>query len=113
MEQLVMQANMPYKPMSRTLPAGYRFVVFNGTEKDIADWKSIMLSEPTPPDGVDSCYHHMIEIYPDLNKKTDIHFIENEDGERVETITTITYKDNTGYVHMVKAKQSERGKGLG
>ena len=72
-----------------------------------------MLSEPTPPDGVDSCYHRMIEIYPDLNKKTDIHFIENEDGERVETITTITHKDNTGYVHMVKAKQSERGKGLG
>lgn len=113
MEQLVMRATAPYKAMTYTLPKGYKFTVFNESKKDIEDWKSIFLSKPCPPDGVDSCYHLMIEIYPDLNKKTDIHFIENEEGERVATITTITHKDNSGYIHMVRAKDCERGKGLG
>lgn len=113
MEQLVMKALAPYKEMSRVLPEGYRFVNFDESEKDIADWKEIIMNSPAPLDGADSCYHLMIEIYPDVNKKEDIHFIENPFGERVATITTITHKDNSGYVHMVKAKESERGKGLG
>lgn len=113
MEQLVMKAIAPYKEMTRVLPEGYKFVVFKDCEKDIGDWKSIIMNPPAPPDGADSCYHLMIEIYPDVEKEQDIHFIENKEGERVATITTITHKDNTGYVHMVKAKESERGKGLG
>ena len=113
MEQLLMQANMPYKEMNRRLPEGYRFVLFKECARDIADWKAIIMNSPAPLDGADSCYHLMIEIYPDVNKEKDIHFIENACGERVASITTITHKDGTGYVHMVKARQSERGKGLG
>lgn len=113
MEQLVMKATAPYKSMTRALPTGYKFSLFSENEKDIEDWKNIFLSEPRPADGVDSCYHLMIEIYPDLNKETDVHFIENSSGERVATITTITHADGVGYIHMVRAKDCERGKGLG
>lgn len=113
MEQLVMKAIAPYKEMTRTLPNGYKFVLFKNCEKDINDWKNIIMNTPAPLDGADSCYHLMIEIYPDIIKEQDIHFIENNEGERVATITTITHKDKSGYVHMVKAKESERGKGLG
>lgn len=113
MEQLVMQASAPYKPMTRRLPAGYRFVLFDESERDIADWKAIMMDPPAPQDGVDSCYRLMIDTYEDIDKKSDVHFIENAQGERVATVTTITHRDRSGYVHMVKAKQSERGKGLG
>ena len=113
MQQLVMEALTANRKEERALPNGYSYERFNGSEKDIADWKTIIMEEPAPPDGADSCYHLMIEIYPDCVPTTDIHFISNEEGERVATITTITHKDGTGYVHMVKAKGSERGKGLG
>lgn len=113
MEQLVMTAKSPYHEKKHALPQGYRFVGFDGSAGDIADWKRIIMEPPSPQDGADSCYHLMIEIYPDVNPCEDIHFIENQAGERVGTITTITHKDQSGYVHMVKAMQSQRGKGLG
>ena len=113
MQQLVMEAITAERKEERNLPEGYRYEVFNNSEKDIADWKTLMMENPAPPDGADSCYHLMIEVYPDVVPDKDIHFISNEKGERVATITTITHKDGSGYVHMVKAKASERGKGLG
>ena len=112
MEQLVMKAAAPYAGRMGVLPEGYRFVPFGGSAEDVADWKRIIMEPPSPPDGADSCYHLMIEIYPDVIPEKDIHFIENAAGERVGTITTITHKDGSGYVHMVKAMQTERGKGL-
>lgn len=113
MEQLVMTAVSPYAEKKYELPQGYRFVGFDGSAEDIADWKTIIMEPPTPSDGADSCYHLMIEIYPDVVPEQDIHFIENSAGVRVATITTITHKDGSGYVHMVKAMQTERGKALG
>ena len=113
MEQLVMQATVPYKSPTHKLPIGYRFVLFDESEKDISDWKKIISEPPAPFGGADSCYHLMIDVYPDIDKKNDIYFIENEEGGRVATISVITHKDRTGYVHMVKAMLSERGKGLG
>ena len=113
MMQLVMEAETAKRKEERPLPDGYRYAPFCGTPADVADWKRIIMEKPAPPDGADSCYHLMIEIYPDCVAERDIHFIENPNGERVATITTITHKDGTGYVHMVKAKESERGRGLG
>jgi len=113
MMQLVMEAETTKRKQERALPDGYRYESFRGTPEDVDDWKTIIMEEPAPRDGADSCYHLMIETYPDCVAQNDIHFIENEKGERVATITTITHKDGTGYVHMVKAKESERGKGLG
>jgi len=91
MEQLVMKAAAPYAGRMGVLPEGYRFVPFGGSAEDVADWKRIIMEPPSPPDGADSCYHLMIEIYPDVIPEKDIHFIENVAGERVGTITTITH----------------------
>lgn len=116
MDQLMMKATAPYRAGSHPLPKGYRFVLFQECEKDIIDWKDVVASEPDPllgSYGIDVCYQRMIENYPDLDMKRDVHFIENESGERVATIATVTHADQSGYVHMVKAKGSECGKGLG
>lgn len=61
MEQLYMLAYTPYSAGTHTLPQGYRFVRFTGSPKDISDWKRIIMEEPAPKDGADSCYHLMIE----------------------------------------------------
>ena len=71
------------------------------------------MTTPAPLDGADSCYHNMIELFHDIDMDKDIHFVVNANGERVATITLITQSDGIGYVHMVQAMDSERGKGLG
>ena len=113
MQQLKMQAVTAERKEERALPQGYMFEKFNGSEKDIADWKLIINEAFMPSDGPDSCYHLAIEVYPDCVPTRDIWFITNERNEHVATITTITHKDGSGYVHMVAARESERGKGLG
>lgn len=112
----MMQANMPFPPATHVLPDGYKFVLFNGGEKDISDWKGIISSEPDSMAGelgIDECYNSSIKNYPDLNLLNDVFLLENSVGERVATITTVTRSDGFGYVHMVKAKKTESGKGLG
>ena len=87
MEQLVMKASAPFPCMKRQLPDGYRFVNFSGSDADIADWKRIIMEPPSPPDGADSCYHLMIEIYPDVVPVQDIYFVENADVLGITTQT--------------------------
>lgn len=99
--------------MNLCCPREYGFEGFDGSETDKTAWKTLIMEPPAPPDGADSCYHLMIEVYPDCVAEKDIWFIANADGERVATITTITHQDGSGYVHMVKTKESERGKKLG
>ena len=76
MEQLVMKAVAPFPARTRPLPDGYKFTSFSGSDADIADWKRIIMEPPTPLDGSDSCYHLMIEIYPDVVPTKDIFFVE-------------------------------------
>ena len=113
MKQLMMEAITANRKEERALPDGYAYQIFDGSEKDIEDWKSITEEVFAPADGKDSCYHLMIEVYPDCVPTKDVHFIVNDQGERVATITTITHQDGSGYVHMVQARASERGKGIG
>lgn len=113
MRQLIMKAVAPYPLTTRSLPEGYRFVRFCGAQKDVDDWKKIIVNPPAPPDEGDSCYHLMIETYPDVVPEKDIFFIENAKRDRVGTFTAVTHRDGSGYLHMVKAALSERGKGLG
>ncbi len=113
MQQLVMEALVSERKEEKKLPVGYCYERFNGSEKDVADWKTIIMEPPGSPSGPDLCYQRMILNYPDCVPEKDIHFISNAEDIRVATITTITHADGSGYVHMVKAKLSERGKGLG
>ena len=114
MQQLKMQAFTADRAEERKLPLGYFFEGFNDSEKDVADWKAIMSESPfLALEDPDACYQAMIVKFPDCNPKQDIWFVCNEKGERVASITMITHSDGSGYVHMVKAKLSEQGKGIG
>lgn len=113
MKQLLMEAATMERAKERELPIGYSYERFDGSDKDIADWKAITVEVFAPVDGPDACYHAAIETYPDCIPLQDVHFVVNENGERVATITTITHKDGSGYVHMVGARESERGRGIG
>ncbi len=114
MQQLMMECRIENRATERSLPDGYKYECFNGTERDISDWKQIMQEPPfLGPEGGDECYRLMIEEFPDVVAEKDIQFVVNEKGERVASITTISKKDGSGYVHMVKAKTSEQGKGIG
>ncbi len=109
-----MQASTANRAEEKKLPDGYRYESFNGSGKDIADWKSIMGELPVLGlEDPDACYQSMIVEYPDCQPNRDVHFICNEKGERVASITTITHADGSGYVHMVKAKADQQGKGIG
>ena len=113
MKQLMMEALIAERAAERPLPEGYTYEGFDGSERDIADWKRITMEPPALARDLESCYRKSIEDYPDCVPMRDVHFISNASGERVATITTITHADGSGYVHMVKALESERGKGLG
>ena len=113
MKQLMMEAITAKRSAERNLPQGYTYQRFDGTQKDIDDWKSITEEVFAPEIGKDLCWQLMIEEYPDCIPLQDIHFIANAEGKRVATITTITHRDGSGYVHMVQTRASERGKGLG
>lgn len=115
MKQLAMKAMINnILPKDIKLPIGYKFVNFNGSKKQIDAWKKITTESPKPNCSGDDYYRIMIEEYHEkIDKENDIWFIENNEGEYVATVTTITHQDGTGYVHMVKALEKERGKGLG
>ena len=113
MEQLVMLAKAPYVKPTHSLPEGYSFVKFDGSDKDIADWKTIIMAEPAPLDGPDSCYHLMIETFHDIVPTNDIYFVEDSKGQRVATFTVVSQPNGMGYLHMVHSMENQRGKGIG
>ena len=114
MQQLVMQAEIANAKTTAILPEGYAFVKFNGTAQEVADWKAIMAESPAlGHEDPETNYRELILNYANCVPTQDIWFIVNADGERVASITTITQSNGLGYVHMVKAKADQRGKGLG
>ena len=114
MQQLMMEADVANRAAERDLPSGYFFQRFDGSNDAVTAWKTIMAEPPfLALEDSEECYRRMILEYPDCIPTEDIWFICNERGERVASITTITKKDGSGYVHMVKARASEQGKGLG
>jgi mycothiol synthase len=113
MKQLMMEALIAERAAERPLPEGYTYEGFDGSERDIADWKRITMEPPALARDYDTCYREDIEHYPDCIPTRDVHFISDASGARVATITTITHADGSGYVHMVKALAREQGRGLG
>jgi mycothiol synthase len=113
MKQLVMEARTAERAAERALPDGYFYESFDGSPRDIADWKAITMEPPALARDYDTCYREDIEHYPDCIPTRDVHFISDASGARVATITTITHADGSGYVHMVKALARAQGLGLG
>ena len=111
MAQLMMQAAVP--PDSKDiLPEGYRFELFDRSEKDIADWKHITVEPSASEAEATAVYRRMIESFPGLNQLRDVNLLTNEAGERIGTVTLVTCDDGRGLVHAVKLLVQARGKGL-
>ena len=113
MKQLKMQAIVAERKEERALPQGYAYEKFGGSLKDIRDWEAIIEESFGACPNAEGYFQASIAQYLDCVPTQDVWFVVNEKGERVATITTITHKDGSGYVHMVGAKSSEQGKGLG
>ncbi len=117
MKQLhMMRPSAPIIP--RSLPTGYRFAAFTGTEAEIADWLTICrhgLLPDVPPDGgvYRDWFVQAIEQYPDLKPRQDVCFVEAPDGTRVATSSSVRHSNGEGYIHMVAALPACRGCGIG
>ncbi len=102
----------------RTLPAGYHFAYFTGSEAEIEDWLSIcrhgLLPDTPPASGVyRDHFVSAIVNYPDLVPKRDLFFVVAPDGRRVATSAGVLHGGGEGYIHMVAADPACRGKGIG
>lgn len=102
----------------RSLPAGYDYADYRGTEEEIADWLSLCrhgLLPETPPEGgvYRDWFVNTIENYPDLNPTQDLFFVVDTYGRRVATSAAVLHKNGEGYIHMVAAAPVCRGLGIG
>lgn len=112
MKQLKMlRPNQPLLP--RKLPQGYTYDTFHGTDAEIEDWLCICRYGLIDEGAAAETFTSTIVAYPDLNPKRDLIFVLDEKGERVATIAAVLHGSDQGYIHMVAAKPSCRGKGIG
>ncbi len=111
MKQLKMRrAAMPVK--KRELPPGYAYQSYTGQEEQVEDWLTLCL-DALIPDRDPKWFATCITEYPDLCPQRDLFFVvEQSTGARVATSAAVCHGDE-GYIHMVAAAPSVRGKGIG
>lgn len=111
MKQLYMiRHRAPVVP--RSLPEGYAFAFFRGSEEEITDWLAacVGIVGENPERGVfDSSILNCDRVHP----ATDLIFVTDPKGKRVATITVAAREDGNGYLHMVGACPEVRGNGIG
>ena len=105
--------------VKRPLPEGYTYEFYKGTKEEIYDWLHLCRATLIP-DFADENIEQMVEFfegsivnYPDLVPEKDLFFVVSPEGKRVATSAGVVHKNNEGYVHMVAADPSVRGKGIG
>ena len=101
------------KVTPRSLPEGYHYEFFGGTEEEIHDWVTICRHGLLPEDGGTEHFQSAIMSYPDLVPAKDLFFVVDKDGNRVATSASVCHKNGEGYLHMVAALPECRGKGIG
>ncbi|MBQ5884057.1 MAG: GNAT family N-acetyltransferase [Clostridia bacterium] len=90
---------------------GFTFRKFNGSENDIKLWYEICKCGIIRDDEtLESSYRTRLIEHIGYNPDT-IFFIIYE-GKEVATVTALTEKTGTGWLHMVTAKPDVRGKGV-
>ena len=95
-----------------TLPEGYSFSNYKG-EDDIQPWLDCCKNGLIGDDSGKETFEDRIDGKDDINKETDVFFLDFE-GEHIGTVTAICHPSkNCGEVHMVGIKTEFRGKGLG
>ena len=112
MQQLKMQRYQG-KVTPRSLPDGYRYEFFSGTEAEIEDWVTICRHGLLGPESGKECFQPVILDYPDLVPEKDLFFVVDPDGRRVATSASVCHQNKEGYLHMVAAIPECRGKGIG
>lgn len=111
MKQLKMlRPAAPIVPHS--LPAGYSFASFGGTKAEVDDWLAIC-AEGLLPNTDPHWFEDSIRHYPDLDPARDLFFVVDTVGARVATSAAILHTSGEGYIHMVGALPSCRGRGIG
>lgn len=117
MKQLKMlRPSAPVKP--RSLPAGYTFSLYGGTDEEVKDWLDIcrhgLLPEEPPPSGeYRDWFRSTVLDYADLRPFEDVIFVKDPEGRRVATICAVKHGEEQGYIHMVAAHPDCRGRGIG
>lgn len=96
----------------RSLPDGYAYAPFLGTQAEIDDWLTICAAGLLP-DTDPHWFADSIRNYPDLDPARDLFFVTDEDGVRVATSAAVRHANGEGYIHMVGSLPSCRGKGIG
>ena len=98
---------------ARSLPDGWSYVPYGGTEAEIADWVAICREGLFGPGCDRESFGKYIERWRDLNPTEDLFFVVDDNGRRVATVTYVKYADGTGYLHCVGSLPHIRGKGVG
>ena len=96
----------------RTLPIGFSFKFFDGSEKEVDEWVRLCcfgLAE----NATREIFYKMIADFPNVVAKEDCFFILDDKGNYVASSTAIATPSGVGLVHMVASDPSVRGKGLG
>ena len=103
----------------RPLPEGYPYALYSGTEAEVTAWLDMCLAGQLLPENPPESgnYRDWFRItvldYRDLNPTEDILFVLNPDGVPVATTCAVRHGAEQGYIHMVAAHPSVRGKGIG
>ncbi len=96
----------------RSLPDGYAYTPFLGTQAEIDDWLTICAAGLLP-DTDPHWFADSIRNYPDLDPARDLFFVTDANGVRVATSAAVRHANGEGYIHMVGSLPSCRGKGIG
>ena len=97
----------------RSLPDGWRYEMFAGTEEEISDWVAICKDGLFGPNTDRASFEKYILRWRDLVPTRDLFFVVDETGERVATTAYVQYADGTGYLHCVGSLSRIRGRGVG
>ena len=97
----------------RKLPDGWSYVLFSGSEAEVADWIEICKNGLFGPNIDKESFAKYILRWRDLVPEKDLFFVVNAEGRRVATTAYVQYADGTGYLHCVGSLPETRGCGVG
>ena len=96
----------------RTLPEGYRFQFFDGSEREIDEWVRLCnfgLMEGSTRDT----FAKTVGDFPNVVATRDCFFVVDPEGKYIASSTAVAKPDGVGLVHMVASDPAARGKGIG
>ena len=96
----------------RTLPDGFTFKSFDGSEKEIDEWVRLCnfgLMEGSTRET----FFETVGNFPNVVAERDCFFVIDPAGKYIASSTAVATPEGVGLVHMVASDPSVRGKGIG